>query len=137
MAISAVIEFGSNDVKRYNNRYLVSDCRFLFARPYNGFTPSRPTRCERIEVTVIAPGKEDLTLIKWFSSQDVLSGRIVIGMPNDNSQNSADTQELYFEAAKCFSLSEVYDIDVSRRRQFKIALTAESIETDGVTFNRI
>ena len=94
-------------------------------------------RCERVEVTVIAPGKDDLGLIEWFSSQGVQNGRIVISLTNDPNGNDSDTQILYFEEAKCFSLSEFYDINVSRRRLMKLAISAETMEIDGVTLNRI
>jgi len=133
MALTAVLEFGNNSIKRYSKQYLLSDCRFLFARPYNGFTPESTTRCERIEVTVIAPGKDDHNLIEWFATQGVQSGRIVISLTNDNS--GSDTQILYFEEAHCFCLSESYDINASRRRLMKLAISAETIEIDGLTLN--
>lgn len=136
MALTAVLEFGDNNIKRYSKHYLVSDCRFLFQRPNNGYSPEGSVRCERVEVTVVAPGKEDLGLVEWFSSQDVQNGRIVISLSNDLKDNDSDTQILYFEEAKCFSLSEYYDINVSRRRILKLAISAETMEIDGVTLNR-
>ena len=137
MALTAVLEFGDNNIKRYSKQYLVSDCRFLFQRPNNGYSPEGSVRCERIEVTVVAPGKEDLGLVEWFSTQDVQNGRIVISLSNDLKDNDSDTQILYFEEAKCFSLSEYYDINVSRRRILKLAISAETMEIDGVTLNRV
>lgn len=136
MALTAVLEFGDNNIKRYSKHYLVSDCRFLFQRPDNGYSPEGSVRCERVEVTVVAPGKEDLGLVEWFSTQDVQNGRIVISLSNDLKDNDSDTQILYFEEAKCFSLSEYYDINVSRRRILKLAISAETMEIDGVTLNR-
>ena len=136
MALIAVLEFGDNSIKRYSKQYLVSDCRFLFARPFNGFSPEGNARCERVEVTVIAPGKEDLGIIEWFSSQDVMNGRIVISLTNELRDNDSDAQILYFEEAKCFCLSECYDIKVSRRRLLKLAITAETMKFDGVTLSR-
>ena len=137
MALTAVLEFGDNTIKRYSKQYLVSDCRLLFARPFNGFSPEGAARCERVEVTVIAPGKDDLGLIEWFSTQGVQNGRIVISLANDVSADDTDVQMLYFEGAKCFCLSEFYDINVSRRRLLKLAIGAETFEIDGVTLNRI
>ena len=137
MALTAVLEFGDNSIKRYSKQYLVSDCRLLFARPFNEFSPEGAARCERVEVTVIAPGKDDLGLIEWFSTQGVQNGRIVISLTNDPNGNDSDTQILYFEEAMCFSLSEFYDINVSRRRLMKLAISAETMEIDGVTLNRI
>ena len=137
MALTAVLEFGDNNIKRYSKQYLVSDCRFVFARANNGFSPEGDTRCERVEVTVVAPGKEDLGLIEWFSSQEVQNGRIVISLTNDLRDNDTDTQVLYFEEAKCFSFSEYYDINISRRRLLKLAISAERMEIDGVTLQQI
>ena len=137
MALTAVLEFGDNSIKRYSKQYLVSDCRLLFARPFNGFSPEGAARCERVEVTVVAPGKDDLGLIEWFSTQGVQNGRIVISLTNDLKTDESDSQILYFEEAKCFSLSEYYDINVSRRRLLKLAISAETMEIDGVTLNRI
>ena len=137
MALTAVLEFGDNSIERYSKRYLVSDCRLLFARPYTGFSPKGAARCERVEVTVIAPGRDDLGLIDWFSTQGVQNGRLIISLANEGKSDDADAQILYFEEAKCFSLTESYDIDVSRRRLFKMAISAESMRIDNVTFNRI
>ena len=137
MALTAVLEFGDNSIKRYSKQYLVSDCRLLFARPFNGFSPEGAARCERVEVTVVAPGKDDLGLVEWFSTQGVQNGRIIISLTNEVKADDADAQILYFEGAKCFSLSEFYDINVSRRRLLKLAIGAETLEIDGVTLNRI
>ena len=75
--------------------------------------------------------------MEWFSTQSVQSGRIVFCLTNEATINDDDAQIIYFEDAKCFSLSEFYDINVSRRRLLKLALSAESLEIDGVTLNRI
>ncbi len=137
MALTAVLEFGDNSIKRYSKQYIVSDCRLLFARPFNGFSPEGAARCERVEVTVVAPGKDDLGLIEWFSTQGVQNGRLVISLTNELKDNESDSQILYFEEAKCFSLSEYYDINISRCRLLKLAIGAETLEIDGVTLNRI
>jgi hypothetical protein len=137
MALTAVLEFGDNSIKRYSKQYIVSDCRLLFARPFNGFSPEGAARCERVEVTVVAPGKDDLGLIEWFSTQGVQNGRLVISLTNELKDNESDSQILYFEEAKCFSLSVYYDINISRRRLLKLAIGAETLEIDGVTLNRI
>ncbi|MBQ6379428.1 MAG: hypothetical protein IJJ56_11645 [Prevotella sp.] len=137
MALTAVLEFGDNNIKRYSKQYLVSDFRLLYARPYNEFSPEGTARCERVELTVVAPGREDLSLFDWFSTQSVQSGRLFISLSNDGKLDTEDAQILYFEEAKCFSLSEVYDVDQSRRRQLKLAIGADKIEIDDVTFNRI
>ena len=137
MALTAVLEFGDNSIKRYSKQYLVSDCRLLFARPFNGFSPEGAARCERLEVVVIAPGKNDLSLFEWFYSQGVQNGRIVISLAVEKKFDDNDTQTIFFEDAKCFSLSEIYDIDSSRRRLLKLAIVAEKMTIDDTTFKKM
>ena len=136
MALIAALEFGDNNIRRYTKQYLLADCRFVFDRPYNAFSPERPARCERLEVVVIAPGKRDLGLFQWFSNQESLDGRIVISL-GGSKPGVDDTQVIFFENAKCFALSEMYDISSSRRRLLKLLIGSEKIEIDGVTFNRV
>ena len=137
MALTAVLEFGDNNIKRYSKQYLVSDCRFVFGRPYNGFIHEGAARCERVELVVVAPGKDDLSLFAWFSSQGVCDGRVVISLSTVSTSDESDTQYLYFNEAKCFSLSECYDVDNSRRRLLKLGVMAEEIKIDDVKFKRI
>ena len=80
MALTAVLEFGDNNIRRYSKQFMVADCRFVFDRSYNDFCPEGDTRCERMELFVVAPGKEDLTLFEWFADQSVLDGRITISL---------------------------------------------------------
>lgn len=135
MALIAVLEFGDNNIRRYTKQYLLSDCRLVFDRPYNAFSPERIARCERMEVVVIAPGKSDLSLFHWFSEQEVKEGRIAISLVGDAMQNQTDPQVIYFENGRCLSLSEMYDIDNSSRRLIKLAIVADSIEIEDVEFN--
>lgn len=137
MALTAVLEFGDNSIRRYTKQYLLSDCRFVFDRPYNAFSPERPAHCERMEVVVIAPGKSDLSLFQWFSNQESREGRIAISLIGDAKQNEAEPQVIYFEDAKCLSLSEMYDIDSSSRRLIKLAIISDKIEIEDVEFNCI
>ena len=134
MALTAVLEFGDNNIKRYSKRYLVSDCRFVFSKPHNGVQPNGELRCERIEVVVVAPGKNDLNLVEWFSSQGVQNGRIVIALAANNQNNPDDSHVLYFDDAQCFSLSETYDIDSQRRRLLTLGIIAERIVVDEVQY---
>ena len=135
MALIAALEFGDNNIRRYTKQYLLSDCRLVFDRPYNAFAPERNARCERMEVVAIAPGKRDLSLFQWFSNQESREGRIAISLIGDVAQNVAEPQVIYFEDAKCLSLSEMYDIDSSSRRLIKLAIVADKIEIEDVEFN--
>ena len=115
----------------------VFDCRFVFDRPYNSYRPEGMARCERLELEVIAPGKNDLNLFDWYDKQGVQSGRIVISLAAEAKLTEQDAQIIYFEDAKCFSLSENYDINTSRRRTLKLAIEAETITVDDVLFQHI
>ena len=134
MALTAVLEFGDNNIKRYSKRYLVADCRFVMDRSYNDFCPDSETRCERMELFVVAPGKDDLTLFEWFSEQETRDGRVIISL-GGSGDNSLDSQEVLFEDAVCFALSELYDIESSRRRLLKLSIAAKGINIDEVRFN--
>ena len=133
MALTAVLEFGDNDIRRYSKQFMVADCRFVFDRSYNDFCPEGDTRCERMELFVVAPGKDDLTLFEWFADQSVLDGRVTISL-GATSDNSLDSQEIVFEEAVCFALSEMYDIESSMRRLLKLSILASKICIDDVCF---
>jgi hypothetical protein len=133
MALTAVLEFGDNNIRRYSKQFMVADCRFVFDRSYNDFCPEGDTRCERMELFVVAPGKDDLTLFEWFADQSVLDGRITISL-GATSDNSLDSQEIVFEEAVCFALSEMYDIESSMRRLLKLSILARKICIDDVCF---
>ena len=134
MALTAVLEFGDNNIKRYSKRFMVADCRFVFDRFYNDFCPESETRCEQMELFVVAPGKEDLTLFEWFSDQETRDGRVIISL-GGSGDNNLDYQEVLFEDAVCFALSELYDIESSRRRLLKLSIAANVINIDNVCFN--
>ena len=53
MALIAALEFGDNNIGRYSKSYLVSDCRFVFTRPYNSYRPEGMARCERLSSSVL------------------------------------------------------------------------------------
>jgi hypothetical protein len=136
MALIAAIEFGDNDIKRYSKQYLVSDCQFAFSKKFNEFRPEGLAHCEKAEVVVVAPGKNDLTLFDWYSSGGVQSGRILISLSTESKTDTDDAQVIYFEDARCISFSERYDIDSSRRRLLHIGIKAEKMTVDNVVFNR-
>ncbi len=136
MALIAVLEFGDNNIKRYSKQYLVADCNLVCERSYNEFRPDSLARCEKVDVCVVAPGKDDLNLFEWYSSQGEQSGRIVISLSTTGRQDTIDEQVIYFEDAKCFSLSEYYDIESSKRRVLKLSIMAEVIKVDDVEFLR-
>ena len=132
MALTAVLEFGDNNIQQYSKQYLVADCRFEFDRSYNDFHPDSAVRCQRVEIVLPAPGKQDTTLYEWFNSRGVQSGRIVLELTGDARNNAEEKQVLFFEDAICFSLAEEYDINSSRRRQLHLGIIADKMILDNV-----
>ena len=63
MAFSAVLEIGDNDAKRYYKQYLLTELRMVFNRTYT-VIPDGVARCERLELTVVAPSKDDLFMFE-------------------------------------------------------------------------
>lgn len=136
MAFSAVLEIGDNDTKRYNKQYLLTDFRLVFSRAYN-IVPEGATSCERLELTMVSADKSDLFLFEWFLRSNAITGRIIISLIGDVNDSTSENQEIYFEDATCFSLTENYDIDSSRRRSLKLALVSDKISIEDLTFNCI
>jgi hypothetical protein len=127
MALAACLEFGDNNIRKYSKTYLLLDCHYEFDRSYNEFHPDSAVRCQRVEIVVPAPGKEDTTLFEWFNSRGVRSGRIAFYLIDDTTYKSVEKQVLYFEDAICFSLAEEYDLNSSRRRQIRLGIMAEEM----------
>lgn len=135
MSLSASLQFGDNQVGLYTREYLVTECRCHFLRHYNYYLPDTDARCEKVEITVVAPGKEDLNLYEWYIDQTALSGRIVFDLSSQSADGGNHYKELRFEDAQCFVLSEDYHIDKARRRLLKMEFTAARIVIDNVLFN--
>lgn len=133
MALLASIQFGDNDNRRYSKEYLVSDVKCHIQRQHNQFYADSNAKCERLEVTVVAPGKEDLTFVDWYVSQSLMSGRVVIAMSNEVKLDASDNKEILFEDAKCFQLKERYDIE-GGRRMMTLSIEANTMTIDHVQF---
>lgn len=133
MALIASLQLGDNDNKLYPKEYLVNQVKCHVVRPHNLFYADSKPRCERLELTVIAPGKEDLTLVEWYISQEPLSGRVVVSLSNEAKLGIGDSKEIYFEDGVCFQLAENYDIDAGRRTM-TLSIATETLTIDHVTF---
>lgn len=137
MALLTVLQFGDNTIGRYSKEYLVVRCRSSFSRSYNYQRPEGKPRLERVELTIVAPGKEDLSLYDWYINQGSQDGRIVFNLSPTTAQDVGLQKVLLFENAQCFSFSEDYEIDTQYRRMLTLAFEAEKITVDDVEFNHI
>ena len=136
MALSAKIQFGDNTNQHYPQEYLVADCRCHFTRGYNHALPDSDARCDRVDITVVAPTKDNLSLYDWFITNSVLSGRIIFDTVSVD--NYADESKIItFEDAYCYSLAEEYTIDVAEQRLLKISFVADKITISGILFDNI
>ena len=133
MSLSATLQIGDNHIGVYNRQYKVVRCQYNFSRGYNFRMPDTTARNKSIAITIVAPGKEDLSLYDWYINRTLLSGRIVFDL---SGQAMFDEQPkiLLFEGASCFSLNESYHIDQETRRLLHIEITAEETMVDSISF---
>ena len=136
MALSAHIQFGDNKAGRYTSDYLLVDCRSSFRRSHNDLRPDGAAQCDSVEITVVAPPKEDMTLHEWFMNRDEMSGRIVFDLSSIAADDADPTRILLFENARCFVLEESYDKNTRFRRLLKLAFEADSITMEELDFNK-
>ena len=104
---------------------------------HNEYRPDSDKYCDSIDVTIIAPGRDDMQLYDWFIHQSTLSGRLLIQLPPKLNQSEPDIQEIFFEEAKCFSFEEEYHINRNRRRLLHLQFVAEQVNINDVIFKRI
>ena len=136
MALMARLQFGDNRANHYSKEYLVVDCHLHFTRHHNHFRPDTDARCEKVEVVVVAPGREDLNLYEWYIQKGSQSGRLVFDL---QSITGSDTEMkfLEFEDAYCYSIREEYHIDSQRRRCLRLSFVAEKITVNEVEFENL
>lgn len=135
MALLARLQFGDNTVGLYSKEFLVMDCHLHFLRHHNHFRPDTDARCEKVELVVVAPGKEDLTLYDWYINNDTMSGRIVFDL--QSLTDNAAEKVIKFEDAYCYSIEEEYYINAQKRRCLKLSLIAENLVINDTTFNNL
>jgi hypothetical protein len=135
MALMARLQFGDNSAGLYSKEYLVMDCHLHFSRHHNHFRPDTDARCEKVEVVVVAPGREDLNLYEWYINNGTMNGRIVFDL---QSLTSGSVEKIIrFEEAYCYSLEEEYHIDAQKRRCLRLSLVAEELVINDTTFNNL
>ena len=137
MSLLKKFQIGDNHSGRYTKEYLLSDFKCHTHRLHNEYRPDSDKYCDSIDVTIIAPGRDDMQLYDWFIHQSTLSGRLLIQLPPKPNQSEPDIQEIFFEEAKCFSFEEEYHINRNRRRMLRLRFVAENVNINDVIFKRI
>lgn len=136
MALSATLHFGNNQLGLYSKTYAVVDCKYRFNRHHNYYRPDSDARCDKVVLTVVAPGKDDLNLYEWYIDQSNMSGKISFDLSPLADNHVQASKELFFEDAVCFSIAETYDIGKQHRRQLTLEIVADHIEVENVMFDR-
>ncbi len=136
MSLLKKLQIGDNAAGRYTKEYLLVDYKCHTCRSHNAFRPNADMSCESIELTIIAPGVDDMSIYDWFINQTSVDGRIQVELPSVLYQGNTEYKEILFEGATCFSLEERYEIDKNQRRVLHIGMIAGQVTIDGVVYNR-
>ncbi len=136
MSLLKKLQIGNNEIGKYTQEYLLLDYQCHTCRQHNDFRPEAAKFCERIDMTVVAPGRENVHIYQWFISQTSESGRILIELP-PNANKDGEKKDVRFENAIIYSLEEEFHFNKDRVRKLKLSIVAEQVIIDGVTFNRI
>ena len=115
MALSSVIQFGDNELKKYSREYLLADLSCHFSRKDNMMRPTTDAICESLIINVIIPEKHDRFLYEWFINNVSNNGRILVEISDPLKDNEQVWKEILFEDAVCYSIKEYYNIDTTRR----------------------
>lgn len=135
MALSASLQFGNNQISLYSKTYDVVECKCHFKRHHNFYLPDANAICDKMELTVVAPGKEDLNLYEWYIDQTSQSGKLTFDLTVASNNGAQVTKEITFEDALCFSIAENYDINKQHRRLLTLEVIADQITVEDVKFN--
>lgn len=136
MSLLKKLQIGDNATGMYTKEYLLVDYKCHTCRSHNELRPNADMSCERIELTVIAPGVGDMSIYDWFIDQTSVDGRILIELPAILYQGNTEYKEIQFEGASCFSLEEHYEIDKNQRRVLRIGMIASTVVIDGIEYHR-
>ena len=136
MSLLKKLQIGDNATGMYTKEYLLVDYKCHTCRSHNELRPNADMSCERIELTVIAPGVDDMSIYDWFIDQTSVDGRILIELPAILYQGNTEYKEIQFEGASYFSLEEHYEIDKNQRRVLRIGMIASTVVIDGIEYHR-
>lgn len=113
---------------------MVTDFQCHLTRRNNRTRPDGAARCERLELTVVAPGKEDLSLFEWYGDHTSMSGRILIELSSLSTNQNTEWKEVQFENGICYSMEEEYHIDQNRLRSLRLCIAVDQLTIDTVEF---
>lgn len=119
-------------IQDVQNEYLVVGFHCTYSRQHNRYVPtSRPT-CDQIEITVVAPEKDDFLFYEWFIEQSTLTGKITYELPVTSKNAYPEVRSIGFTDARCLSFTEHYDVNSMSRRLITIVIVPEEVKIDDV-----
>lgn len=136
MGVTGKLQFGDNKNGTYSNTYNLIDSHLHFMRHHNHFKPDTDAKCDKVEVVVVAPGKEDLNLYEWYISNGTQNGRLTYELQSAKT-GATETKILLFEGAYCYSIEEEYQINTNQKRFLRLSFVAEKITINDVNFNNL
>lgn len=136
MAFTAKLQFGNNDIERYDKEYLVTDVRCHFSRHHNQKHPEGKPYCEQLKMSLVAPDKYDTTIYSWFTEQGCLSGRILFDLPNNTTDESFN-RSITFDDAICYSIEETYDNKANLPKILHISLCPQKTNVGNIDFTAL
>jgi hypothetical protein len=133
MSLSAILKIGDNTSGNYEREYQVVGCQYKFSCGYNYRLPDTDARNNSIEITLVSPMKDDLTIYDWYIKRMLLSGCLEFEFPTQ-TQSQEGKKIVTFENASCFSISESYDINAKSLRLIKLGIVTEKTTINDVEF---
>lgn len=134
MNLLSKLQFGDNKTGLYNMTYLVVKCNFGVKRIYDSYTPNNTITCRDIEVTIVAPEDEDISIFSWYLKNEKRNGRVTFEILDLKHSGETQIRSLQFEDAQCVSIKEKYDIALKKRRQLTLVFTAFRIKIEDNVF---
>lgn len=132
------LQFGDNEEELYDKDYPVIEFRSRFSRGYNNSRPETPPDCTCMDVTLVAPDKNDLGLQEWYFTNSFRNGRIYSEVMDLSVQGEYQSvRSIYFRDARCYALSENYDINGDSLRLMRLSIRCRQTKVDGVPFHGV
>ena len=132
MALDTYFQFGEEG--KYptddKSKHRIRGMRCHVMRPHGKYHPDGPARCERLEITIVAPGLQDLQFMDWYVNRTSKSGHVVINMPTEALDGSTQ-MEIVFKNAVCFRLEEEFDLPTTGVRLLTLSFEAEEMKIGG------
>ena len=99
MEVQAKLQIGDNGSHIYSKQYNVVNLTCHYKRLTSSSRPNTDALCENIDLTLVAPDMEDLSLYDWYISGDPLNGRVALDLSDGKASADVSNSDLYFEEA--------------------------------------